>query len=126
MPIAKVTEETYTRKNLRGGSDDIRTSTYTIRGNQGVIADLTVMSIDQNGKAVKHDPYSESKEERAAKFILPHGFETTEDDKVAVVFTAGCFNPDELVWSENIETLLSQQASFAGTPISIRKPLDRT
>lgn len=126
MPIAEVTEQTYTRKNLKGGSDTIKTNSVTIGGGQGVLADLTVMAVANNGKAVAHDPASADAGTKIAKFVLPHGFDTTPGDKVASVYTAGCFNPDELVWDAATNSLLLQQAAFAGTPISIRKPLART
>jgi hypothetical protein len=126
MPIAEVTEQTYVRKNLRGGSDEIKTNSVTIGGGQGVLADLTVLAVANNGKAVAHNPASVDAGTKIAKFILPHGFDTTSGDKVASVYVAGCFNPNELIWNVATNSLLLQQAAFSGSPISIRKPLART
>jgi len=126
MPIAQAEEQVYTRKNLKSGSNTINSNSVTVAGGQGVLADNTVMAVANNGKAVKHNPGSADAGTKIAKFVLPNGFDTTAGDKVASVYTSGSFNPAELVWDGATNTLLLQQAAFAGTPISIRKPLART
>lgn len=125
MPIAQAEEQVYTKKNLKGGSDTIETTSVTIGAGQGVLADNTVLAIADNGKAVKHDPGSADAGTKIAKFVLVHGFDTTVE-QVQSVYKAGCFNPDELVWNAATNTIVLQQAAFAGTPISIRKPQART
>lgn len=125
MPIAQAEEQVYTRKNLKSGSNAINSNSVTVAAGQGVLADNTILAVANNGKAVKHDPASADAGTKVAKFVLPHGFDTTAEQS-ASVYTSGCFNPDELVWNVATNTLLLQQAAFAGTPISIRKPLART
>jgi hypothetical protein len=125
MPIAKAEEVFYIRKNLKTGSNTINSNSVVIGPGQGVLADNQVLAVANNGKAVKHDPASADAGTKVAKFVLPHGFDTTNEQN-ASVYTSGCFNPDELVWNAATNTLLLQQAAFAGTPITIRKPLART
>lgn len=118
--LAGQNNDAYTPTDIFGGEADIVTGSETIAsGNK--IAERTVLGrVTATGKLVPLDPDATDGSEKAVAISVT-AIDASTADAQGPVYKGGYFNPNALVWPEDI-TDAQKAAAFDGTPIHLRVP----
>lgn len=103
---------------LFAGEKEIVTNHGPVAASQN-LAKYQVVAKNANGQLVAHDPSKSDGTEVAVGIMCQPITTEAGENPSAPYYVSGFFNAEALVWHASTDTLVKQQAAFAGTEIEI-------